>query len=64
MSQFPLDQIAQKWCVEDDGEPEDDKEGGDDGEEEKPEPEEDVNLLVDHIYRQHAQGIVVLGDQS
>merc|ERR1719391_593400 len=47
--QFPLDQVAQEGCVEDNGEPEDEEEAGDEGEEEEPEPEEDIDLLIDHI---------------
>ena len=62
--QFPLDQVAQEGCVEDDGEPEDEEEAGDEGEEEEPEPEEDIDLLIDHIDWQHAQGIVGLWDWS
>ena len=38
VSQFPLDQVAEERGVEDDGEPEDDEEAGDDGQEEQPEP--------------------------
>ena len=48
MPQFPLDQVAQDGGVEDDGEPEDEEEAGDDGEEEGPEPEEDIDLLIYH----------------
>ena len=38
MSQFPLDQVAKERGVEEDCEPEDDKQAGDDGQEEQPEP--------------------------
>ena len=38
VSQFSLDQVAEERRVEEDGEPEDDKEAGDDGQQEQPEP--------------------------
>jgi hypothetical protein len=33
---------------------------GDDGEDDEPEPEEDVNLLVHDVHAQHAQGVELL----
>ena len=54
MPQFPFDQVAQEGGVEDNGEPEDEEEAGDEGEEEGPEPEEDIDLLIHHIDWQHA----------
>ena len=58
--QLPLDQVAQEGSVEDDGEPEDEEEAGDEGEEEQPEPEEDVDLLVDDVDGQQAECVVGL----
>ena len=43
-------------------EPDYDEDGGDQGEEDKPEPEEDVDFLIDHIDRKHTQRIVFLKD--
>ena len=34
--------------------------GGDDGEEDEPEPDEDVDLLVDDVQRQHAETVEAL----
>ena len=33
---------------------------GDDGEDDEPEPEEDVDLLVDDVHAQHAEGVETL----
>ena len=33
---------------------------GDDGEDDEPEPEEDVDLLVHDVHAQHAQGVELL----
>ena len=60
MSNFPLDESAEKGGVEDDGESEDDKEAGDEGKHDEPEPEEDVDLLVNGVDGQHAEGVVCL----
>ena len=46
--------------VADNGESEDDKETGDESEEEQPEPEEDVDLLVDDVDGQQAECVVGL----
>ena len=60
MSHFALDESAEKGGVEDDGESEDDEEASDEGEHDEPEPEEDVDLLVDGVDGQHAEGVVCL----
>ena len=60
MSNFPLNESAEKGGVEDDGESEDDEEAGDEGKHDEPEPEEDVDLLVNGVDGQHAEGVVCL----
>ena len=44
----------------DDGEPVDEDQAGDNGQEDHPEPQEDVDLLVDDVQRQDAQRVVLL----
>ena len=60
VSDSPLDQAAQEGVVEDQRETEDDKEAGQDGQDDEPEPEEDIYLLIDHIDRKHAETIMNL----
>ena len=45
---------------EDGGEPVEEADGGESPEEDKPEVEEDVDLLVDDVQRQNTEGIVSL----
>ena len=45
---------------EDDGYPVDENQEGEHPEDEQPEPDEDVDLLVDNVERQDAQGVVLL----
>jgi len=45
---------------EDDRDPIHDNESRDDGNDDEPEPQEDVNLLIDDVERQDAEGIMLL----
>ena len=43
-----------------DWEPVDEDESGDDGQEDHPEPEEDVDLLIDDVQGKHTQAVLFL----
>ena len=60
MSQLPPYKACQERGVTDDYQAEDDKEAGEKSKREKPEPKENVNLLVDNVDRQKAEGVVGL----
>ena len=60
MSQLPPYKACQERGVTDDYQAEDDKEAGEKSKCEKPEPKENVNLLVDNVDRQKAEGVVGL----
>ena len=49
---------------EDGDQPEAEEDSGPESQSNEPEPEEDIDLLIDHIDWQHAQGIVGLWDWS
>jgi len=55
-----LDHGSADACGQEDGAAVGHEETGDGGEEDEPEPEEDVDLLVDDVERQHAQPVVTL----
>ena len=60
MSQLPPYKARQERGVTDDYQAEDDEEAGEKSKREKPEPKENVNLLVDNVDRQKAKGVVGL----
>ena len=60
MSQLPPYKACQERGVTDDYQAEDDKEAGEESKCEKPEPKKNVNLLVDNVDRQKAEGVVGL----
>lgn len=55
-----LEQLEAQLGGHDDEEAVDEPRGGDGGEADEPEPDENVDLLVDDVHRQHAHGIVSL----
>ena len=60
MSQLPPYKACQERGVTDDYQAEDDEEAGEKSKREKPEPKKNVNLLVDNVDRQKAEGVVGL----
>lgn len=55
-----LEQPKSDFGGGDDEEAVDEPRGGDGGEADEPEPDENVDLLVDDVHRQHAHGVVRL----
>ena len=60
MSQLPPYKACQERGVTDHHQAEDDKEAGEKSKRKKPEPKKNVNLLVDNVDRQKAEGVVGL----
>ena len=52
-AQVPVPDVGQEEL----GQPEDQVDSGDDRQDDEPEPEEDVDLLVDNVHAQHAEGV-------
>ena len=57
---LPRDQVPPEAGHGDDGHDVDGVEGGQDGQEDEPEPESDVDLLIDDVQTKHTQSIVLL----
>ena len=55
-----VEQVGPHARRQDDDEPVEEDEGCEEAEDEEPEPEEDVDLLVDDVQRQDAEGVVLL----
>ena len=60
MSQLPPYKARQERGVTHDYQTEDDEEAGEKSKRKKPEPKEDVDLFVDNVDRQKAEGVVGL----
>jgi len=57
---LPGDQVPPEPGHADDGHDVDGVEGGQDGQQDEPEPERDVDLLIDDVQTKHAEGVVLL----
>ena len=60
MSQSSLYQLTEGGRAHDQDEVVDDVDAGNDDQEDQPEPDEDIDLFIDDIYGQHAEGVVGL----
>ena len=57
---LPGDEVPPEAGHAHDGHDVDGVEGGQDGQQDEPEPERDVDLLIDDVQTKHAEGVVLL----
>ena len=60
MLRIPLDHVSPHWRNGDDSQDVEQIERGQDSQDDEPEPQEDVDLLVDDVEGQDAHGVVTL----